>query len=267
MKKRAQSGNIRLHFKNSSGFGTISLLIIMAMLITITAGIAGITGLLTRSAQALKAETEAMVQCQSIFTYVDIAVEEEIRRIFDETMDKCIQNAEARDEEADEESAEQVTETDENQDATIGSYLAEEAFQQDFLQEFEKSFKSLGEGGANGKGTKTMTTLNEMLYHKESKLNTLVGGQYRTYEVDIYQYAETLNQYRTYPAKIGNAIIPLNTVNDFALNLDVGFEISKKEYITFQKSYYLNLDQFLQTENLQIEEAVIHGRMQFYKAK
>ena len=84
MKRQESRENIQRPFKNRRGFGTVNLLIVMAVILTITVGISSMASLATKSAQERKEETLALVQGQNIFAYADIALVEELQNIFEQ---------------------------------------------------------------------------------------------------------------------------------------------------------------------------------------
>lgn len=202
--------------------------------------------LATKSAQERKEETLALVQGQNIFAYADIALVEELQNIFEQERAKQ------------EQTDANVNEAEENEDRDAepedGGIEGEpeEAQPLDTKEIAIKIYKLAG--------SKKIKTLNELFILREDRISMLVDARYLGYEVNLYEYVPSVNQYKEFQYQ-GNRY-----PKDIALNLAIRFRTSDQHDKVFQKSYYINIED-LSRETTHMEEVLGYGRMQFYKTK
>lgn len=72
--------------KNRKGFGTLSLLIILGIIVTILVYSITYTGFLSRGTASDNEKGQILVTAQNVFSVVDIVVEEQVAKIYDEVL-------------------------------------------------------------------------------------------------------------------------------------------------------------------------------------
>lgn len=232
MKKQKQREHIRSPLGSKKGLGTVGLLIIMSVLITIVGAISGVLLFASKSAVAIQEETLHTVHAQSVFAYVDIAVEEQIQRIFENAKSTVV-------------SAQQGGNNNGGREAELDKGQ--------FTTEFMKELKKVV-------GEKKSPEINSLMALKGDVMAGQIQLKYLKYQVSLFQYDKNRNYFVEYKDGI------INQLSDIALNIEVRYEKTKGNDIIFQKSYFLNLDEYMEDKPLIIEEAVIGGRELFYKS-
>ena len=234
-----------MHSKNKPGFGIISMLLIMSVLITLIGAMAGTINMMERGIRASQEGTKRDVYRQNIFAYVDILVEDEIKRIFDEV------KAELKLETKPETEAEGETETG-NQN--LPSEEASEAYLAEFMKKYESKLLVMTQ--------KNNLILKSYLPNAGAITEEMTGLEYYSYTINMYTYDKSVRHFKKATATKG-----VKSSSELALEIHVKFRHEKKQFIVFSKSYYLNLDDnILEKIPYVSEDTVIGGKEAHYNA-
>ena len=242
-----------MHSKNKPGFGIISMLLIMSVLITLIGAMAGTINMMERGIRASQEGTKRDVYRQNIFAYVDILVEDEIKRIFDEV------KAELKLETKPETEAEGETDTEGEAETETGnqnlpSEEASEAYLAEFMKKYESKLLVMTQ--------KNNLILKSYLPNAGAITEEMTGLEYYSYTINMYSYDKSARHFKKATATKG-----VKSSSELALEIHVKFRHEKKQFIVFSKSYYLNLDDnILEKIPYVSEDTVIGGKEAHYNA-
>ena len=236
-----------MHSKNKPGFGIISMLLIMSVLITLIGAMAGTINMMERGIRASQEGTKRDVYRQNIFAYVDILVEDEIKRIFDEA------KAELKLETKPETEAEGETDT-ETGNQNLPSEEASEAYLAEFMKKYESKLLVMTQ--------KNNLILKSYLPNAGAITEEMTGLEYYSYTINMYTYDKSVRHFKKATATKG-----VKSSSELALEIHVKFRHKKKQFIVFSKSYYLNLDDNILDKIPYVsKDTVIGGKEAHYNA-
>ena len=255
MKKLKFKGSISLHSKNKPGFGIISMLLIMSVLITLIGAMAGTINMLERGIRASQEGTKRDVYRQNIFAYVDILVEDEIKRIFDEVKAELKLETKPETEAEGETDTEGEAETEtETGNQNLPSEEASEAYLAEFMKKYESKLLVMTQ--------KNNLILKSYLPNAGAITEEMTGLEYYSYTINMYSYDKSARHFKKATAAKG-----VKSSSELALEIHVKFRHEKKQFIVFSKSYYLNLDDNILDKIPYVsEDTVIGGKEAHYNA-
>lgn len=217
------------------------MLVVIAMLIVLVSGASIGMNLLVKNWQARQDQTALMAEAQSVFAYIDVALEQEIRLAAAQAM-QASKAAAGASLDPDADPAEE--------DASL--------WKEYFLKQLQTNVYTLHD--------RTSTVqMNDLLGNRKAKLEQLADGSYMGYKIRVLQFDPSVRAFQTIAPKLGVKPQEILQTTDLAFEVDIRFDKRDPwKRCVYQKAYYLDLEEWIAMESEQEGAVLIDGRTGFY---